>query len=152
MKLNFISLSSVLVLAGCAATYKPPTGGETATLVIQAPQEEMFGLGQNMSLVSGEQCTNPQVLAGFHPLSSERVARQTVPAGTRLYVKAGLSNSRAYPRMRMCTNLISFVPVAGASYTLKQLMVGESCLLDLRQEADQKLPATILVHPAKPCL
>ena len=152
MKLSLIVLTATAVLAGCATPYKAPQGGETATLIIQAPADEMSGLGQNMSLVSGEQCTNPQVLAGFHPLSSERLVRQAVPAGSRIYIKASLSNSRAYPRMRFCTNLASFVPVAGASYTLKQLIVGESCLMQLVLQTDQKPPPTFLPHPAKPCV
>jgi hypothetical protein len=150
MKLSLIVLTATAVLAGCATPYKAPQGGETATLIIQAPADEMFGLGQNMSLVSGEQCTNPQVLAGFHPLSSERLVRQAVPAGSRIYIKASLSNFTRLPadallhqpRELLCRWL-------GASYTLKQLFVGESCLMQLVLANRPEPPPSLLATPGQ---
>ena len=62
-----------------------------------------------------------------------------------------MSNSRSYPIIRSCTNLVSFIPEPGEKYTLRQVIAGPSCAVELRQETDKKVPSTFQIHVAKAC-
>lgn len=151
MRPTFALLAATAWLTGCATAYVAPTAGPTASITFLAAADEMFGLGQNLALVDGEACQKPLLMAGFHGMSSERAAAQTVPAGNRLYLKAFLNNSRGYPTMRSCTNLVSFVPAEGARYTAQQRMVGESCALVLSQGVEKGVPPSLQIHDARTC-
>ena len=111
----------------------------------------MFGVGQSSYVVAGENCANPGPIAKFHSMSSERESPQDVAAGTRLYLWASLTNSRSYPTMRSCSNLVSFVSMPGERYTFRQLVQEKSCTVQVVQESDKLAPSTFQFHPAKAC-
>ncbi len=139
-----------LLLSACATQYTPPAGSATTTIVLVAPAEEMFGLQQTFSVVSGEDCSNATTLAGFHPMSSERSTSRLLPVGTRQFIRAGLGNTRVFPLLRSCINLVSFVPTEGAKYRMRHRFEGESCNVELLQD-DGKAPATLQTHNARTC-
>jgi hypothetical protein len=150
MKLFHYFLAIGLLLSGCATQYTPPAGSATTTVVLAAPAEEMFGLGQTFSVVSGEDCGSGTILAGFHPMSGERATSRQLPVGSRQFIKAALSNSRTYPLVRSCINLVSFVPTQGMKYRMKHRFEGQSCSVELLQD-DGKPPATLQAHNARAC-
>jgi hypothetical protein len=150
MKILHCSLALGLLLSACATQYSPPAGSATTTIALVAPAEEMFGLGQSFSVVSGEDCTNGSILAGFNPMSSERSTNRLLPIGTRQFIRVGLSNSRTFPLVRSCINLVSFVPTEGTKYRMRHRFEGESCSVELLQD-DGKAPATLQTHNARAC-
>ena len=151
MKYAYYSLVACALLSACATPYRAPENSEVATIVFAAPAAEMFGLGHNASVVSGAECSNPTTMAGFHPLSEARTSSKSIQAGSRQFLKASLSNSRSYPQLKFCINLVSFVPVTGAKYTFRQRFAGEACLVELLDESTQRPPSTLQIHDAKPC-
>jgi hypothetical protein len=150
MKILHCSLALGLLLPGCATQYSPPAGSATTTVVLVAPAEEMFGLGQTFSVVSGEDCANGSILAGFNPMSSERSTSRLLPVGTRQFIRAGLSNTRTFLLVRSCINLVSFVPTEGMKYRMRHRFEGETCQVELLQD-DGKAPATLQSHNARAC-
>jgi hypothetical protein len=151
MKHRYVTLSLALLLSSCATQYIQPTSGQTATISLLAPSDQMFGIGQNTSAVSGEQCDSKQSLAGFHPMMEERRFERTIPAGTRIYLRLGISSSLSYPVMKSCVHLISFVPSQGVAYSVKQSLAGQSCSFALVQQDTQKAPESLNVHNPAPC-
>ena len=145
-------LAAASVLAACATPYNPPSSGPTAKVTFLVPQDDMFGIGQTTSVVSGEDCGGPALIANFQPLSSTRETTRDLAVGQRQYLRAFMSNSRSYPIVHSCTNLVSFIPEPGEKYTLRQVIAGPSCAVELRQETDKKVPSTFQIHVAKACI
>jgi hypothetical protein len=143
---------TTLLLGGCASKYIAPSSGDQANITFSAPASDMFGIAQTTSLVPSEKCENQQMMAVFSMLKTDRTASQAVAAGQRLYFRVGMSNTRAYPLMRWCTNLVNFIPQPGAIYSLKHKYVGETCSVELLQQSDSKPPPSLQTHNAKACI
>lgn len=150
-KSNVALFSTAFLLNACASTYVAPLSGDRATITFSAPASEMFGIAQATSLVPSEKCESQQMMAVFSMLKTESTASQAVAAGQRLYFRVFMSNTRAFPLMRSCTNLVSFIPMSGAIYSLKHKYVGETCGVELLQQSDGKPPSSLQTHNAKAC-
>lgn len=140
-------------LAGCAAPYKPPTSGAIATLVIEVPGENMFGITQFTSIVPDEKCANPALLAAFSPLRTKSVSH-VIQAESRIYLVADVGSSEMNGNslnLRSCKQMLSFVPRQGAQYVFKQRFVGQSCYVDLVQAGDAQVPPSLVTHSTKAC-
>ena len=139
-------------LAGCAAPYKPPTSGPTATLVIEVPGENMFGITQFTSIAGDDQCSNRAMLAVFSPIRTKPVTH-VIQAESRVYLLADVGSSEFKGgntiSLRGCKQLVSFVPRQGAQYFFKQRFAGPSCQVDLVQVGEAKLPASFEAHSTK---
>jgi hypothetical protein len=151
MKNHLYRAALIPLLSACATPYLPPTLGSMARLNFTAPATEMSGLAQAVFVVSGTDCTNPLKIAGFSNLSDERAATQTIKAGSTLFLKSTLADSRTYAQLKTCVNLVSFVPLAGERYELRQRFAGKSCFTDLKEANTGRPVNTLQLHDAKVC-
>ena len=147
----FSLLASLPLLSACVSAYvPPPAGSPTATIVLSAPEGDLFGLAQSFSVVSGEDCANGRMLASFSAMSGERTTSRLLPAATRQFVRVGQSNTRTFPLMRSCVNLVSFVPAEGANYRMRHRVEGDSCGVEVIQDDGKPVP-TLQTHNARAC-
>ena len=142
-------LLGLLALAGCTY-YKAPEGGPTATLIAHRGKVAGLGPQQAYGLVRDETCKEKIGALGMLQVVGSDTFETKIAAGERLYVRA-LSGGSGIGVYTICSNLFSFVPEAGASYTITQTMANQRCSVVLLDTPTNAAPPSLQYHDPKAC-
>lgn len=129
-----------MALAACA-TYAPPKGADTATLIIrrttltEAQQAQMFYRGPDWSRRTG--MGDPIMFTYDRP--------NPVEAGVKTYIEVEMLQYQGTSEL-YCTNWFSFTPEAGRSYEVLPRHLVRTCSIDVRDVATGAVPASYAVE------
>ena len=142
--LRFSVVLTVALAAGCASgpRYLEPTVGQ-ASATLQITSSHSGALSSNLVLICSQLPCEPgtpgaRQLAAFNwAQGSEKTVR--LPAGTQIFLAVRYARNSPEPEVgaimwkgTTCRNIISFVPISGASYTAHQRLGSDGCILDLK--------------------
>jgi hypothetical protein len=131
---------AAVFLTGCAASYREPTGPDTARIRLYAPHASMAANTHATGFESG-QCENPVFLGmvggaarwssdpalgipGAAALEPLTFIERKIPAG-----KSYLMTTRTLSGVGVsCVTTVSFLPVVGADYEVKVTQDDKRCL------------------------
>lgn len=161
--MNTFSLKSSLVLgviislSGCAATYKQPSEQEPSAQLITLHTTDSYPSSTKVDIYKSADCSEQsnqgrvaKMGKALGLLILESKAR--IPPNERVYIGVegwtqgnytGLSYTNYF-----CTNLVSFIPEAGKTYTLAQkVFQGNTCTARLIDNESGNAPPSFERHP-----
>ncbi len=156
--LRFASmLVSAISLSGCAASYKQPSEQEPSAQLITRHLTDSFPSSTKVDVYTSTDCSeqnNRGRIANIGRATDlfRTESKARIPVNARIYFGVeGWTQvdhtGRSYTNYT-CTNLVSFIPEAGKTYTLTQkVFQGNSCTALLMENESGSAPSSFERHP-----